>query len=195
MTKAILHSALKKTNRTWKLHLLTLCAGFSVNLSLAQNHVLDVGIRLQKTVGLYYENGLTLQYSGDRLLAQRLYLGVSYVSSRLGTALGSNAIRQDNLLLSASFFFKPRRLLRPFIRANVGYFAADLEEEIFDDLPSASPLLSPEAGLYLVTKTPLKVGVSFGYNLITGDGVKGPGTFYPLFLQTSITWNLLHKKN
>jgi hypothetical protein len=195
MTKAILHSALKRPNRTWRLYLLTLCAGFSVYVSLAQNHVLDVGVRLQKTVSLYYENGLTVQYSGDRLLAQRLYLGVSYVSSRLGTALASNAIKQDNLLLSASYYFKPKRLVRPFIRANVGYFTADLEDEIFGDLPSASPLLSPEMDLCLVTRTPLKIGLSFGYNLITGNGEKGPGTLYPLFLQTSITWNLLHKKN
>lgn len=162
---------------------------FSIN-SNAQNSVLDVGLRLQKSVNLYYENGFTAQYTNNSLYSKRLYFGLSYVTSRLGSAIGSNAIKQDNIFLSTTYYFRPDRILQPFLRLNTGYFYSDLEEEIFDDLPNSSILLSPEAGISVKTNSPLKVGASFGYNLITGDGLKGPGTLYPVFIQSSITWSI-----
>lgn len=158
----------------------------------AQQRVLDVGIRVQKSINLYYENGLTLQYSSEALASERLYLGLSYVSSRLGTAIGSHAIRQDNFLFSTSFFFRPKRLIRPIIRANIGYFTAALDP-VFDDLPQSSLLLSSEGGVCLDPKNPFKITASLGYNLITGDGSTGPGTLYPVFVQTSLSWDVFHK--
>jgi hypothetical protein len=157
--------------------------------------VLDVGIRLQKSINLYAENGVTVQYTNPKLASQRLYFGASYVTSRLGTALvSSNAIKQDNVLLSASYYFWMKRQIRPVIKANVGYFAADYGSEIFNDLPKTSLLASPEFGLSYCPDFPLKINASIGYNLITGNGVKGPGTLYPVFVQTSITWNVLKKQ-
>ncbi|GAB3279604.1 hypothetical protein GCM10027347_54470 [Larkinella harenae] len=155
--------------------------------------VLDIGIRLQKSVNLYTENGLTLQYTHPKLVHSRLYLGASYVTSRLGTALFSNAIKQDNLLLSTSYHFRPTRTVQPFVKMNAGYFKAHYEEDIFKDLPQSSPLVSPEAGLCYSPAFPLKIGASLGYNLITGNGVTGPGTLYPVFVQMSIFWNLLNQ--
>lgn len=157
--------------------------------------VLDVGIRLQKSIGLYAENGVTVQYTNPKLASNRLYVGVSYVTSRLGTALvSSNAIKQDNVLLSASYYFRPTRLIRPVIKANAGYFAANYGSEIFNDLPKTSLLASPEFGLSYCPNFPLKINASFGVNLFTGNGVTGPGTLYPVFVQTSITWNVLKKR-
>lgn len=158
--------------------------------SLAQRQ-LDVGVRLQKAIGLYTENGLTAQYTPDGRGSQRLYFGLSYVTSRLGTALGSNAIRQDNFLASVGYYFRPKWLVRPVAKLNVGYFAADYGEALFDDLPRTSPLVSPELGLCYCPKFPLKIGAGIGYNLLTGNGTAGPGTLYPVFVQTSITWNFL----
>lgn len=169
-----------------------LFSGFSATNSFAQNKVLDVGVRFQKTINLYYENGVTVQYSSERLLSKRLYFGFSYVTSRMGSAIGSNAIKQDNFIFSSTYYFRPDRMLQPFLRLNTGYFYADYEAAVFDDLPNSSLLLSPEVGLGFNTNFPLKVGASFGYNLITGDGLKGPGTLYPLYFQTSITWNILN---
>lgn len=164
--------------------------------ALGQTHsVLDVGLRLQKAVGLYAENGLTAQYTSQKLASQRLYFGVSYVTSRLGTAFRSNAIRQDNFLVNASYFFRPRWVVRPVARLNAGYFVADYGSELFNDLPRTSPLLSPELGLCWCPKFPLKVHASVGYNLLTGDGLTGPGTLYPVFVQTSLTWNVFQKAN
>lgn len=154
--------------------------------------VLDVGIRAQKSIGLYTENGITAQFAHAKLVNQRLYVGVSYVTSRLGTALNSNAVKQDNYLASVTYLFRPNWLVRPLARLNAGYFRADYGSELFRDLPQTSLLASPELGLCVYPRFPLKLNASVGYNLLTGDGVTGPGTLYPVFVQTSLTWNLLH---
>lgn len=154
--------------------------------------ILDVGVRFQKSINLYAENGITLQYAHPKLASSRLYIGLSYVSSRLGTALRSNAIKQDNYLLSASYYFRPNWLIQPVIKANAGYFSAHYGSPIFDELPRTSPLASPEFGLCYCPSFPLKINASIGYNLITGNGLTGPGTLYPVFVQTSITWTI-HK--
>lgn len=166
---------------------------FSGGKAFSQKRELDIGLRFQKSINLYYENGFTIQYADDRLLSRRLFIGVSYVTSRLGTAMGSNAIKQDNYLISGSWMFRPQRSLQPFVRLNTGYFIADYEDPVFDVLPNTSILLSPETGLSYRFTFPLKAGISLGYNLITGDGMDGPGTLYPLFVQTSITWNIFAK--
>lgn len=155
--------------------------------------VLDVGVRFQKSIGLYTENGITAQYTNPRLVSGRLYFGASYVTSRLGTALNSNAIKQDNFLATVSYYFRPNWLIRPVVKANVGYFKADYGDAIFDELPQSSLLASSELGLCYCPNFPLKINASIGYNLITGNGLSGPGTLYPVFVQTSITWNILKK--
>ena len=155
--------------------------------------VLDVGIRLQKAIGLYAENGVTVQYAHPKLASQRLYIGASYITSRLGTALHTQAIKQDNVLLTASYYFRPNWLIRPIARVNVGYFKADYGSSLFDQLPKTSLLASPELGLCYCPDFPLKINASVGYNLITGNGLLGPGTLYPVFVQSSITWSVLPK--
>ena len=155
--------------------------------SYSQVHTFDVGLRFQKTQDLYFENGITAQYH----LTRRWAIGSSYYSSRLGSAISSNAIKQDNFILSAAYFFRPDRILKPFIRANTGYFTADYECKIFESLIHTSALASADAGLVYQFKIPLKLSLSLGYNAITGRGDAGAGTLYPVFYQTSITWNIL----
>ena len=120
-------------------------------------------------------------------------VGISYVTSRLGTALNSNAIKQDNALLSATWYFRPKWLIQPLVRTNAGYFRADYGSPVFDELPKTSLLASPELGLCYCPDFPLSINASVGYNLLTGNGVTGPGTLYPVFVQTGITWNIIHK--
>ena len=158
----------------------------------AQTSFLDVGIRLQKDVGLYYENGIAINYSNKNLAPDRLYFGFSYASSRLGTALGSNAIKQDNFLLSSAWYFRRGHVIRPFVRANVGYFESSYAS-IFEMLPHNSTLLAADAGFAFQTHTPLKIAASFGDNFIYGQGNNNtPGTLYPFFYQLTLSWSLLH---
>jgi len=154
--------------------------------SKSQTRSLDIGLRLQKTQDLYYENGITAQYQ----LSKRWVIGGSYYTSRLGSALSSNAIKQDNFIVSAAYLFRPDHKLRPFMRANAGYFVADYETPIFDNLTNTSAIASADAGLAYQFKCPLKFSLSVGYNGITGSGDEGAGTLYPVFYQTSLTWNI-----
>jgi hypothetical protein len=160
--------------------------------ALGQGGSLEAGLRFQKTLNLYYENGITLQYAHPQLLNNRLQLGFNYVTSRLGSAIGSNALKQDNIFLSAGYIFWPRRTINPFLRANAGWFRADYESDLFGNLDNASPLLAAEFGLAVPTRRRFKTAASLGYNLITGDGSDSPGTLYPLYYQLSITYTILN---
>lgn len=183
----------KKFRPVWNFFLLVAFFSTSPTFHLqAQNPALDVGLRFQKSVNLYFENGITAKYTNERLFSRQFYVGLSYVSSRLGTAMGTNAIKQDNYVLFSSYYFRSERKFQPYVQINTGYFYADYEQALFDDLPNSSILLSPEAGLSVRTNIPLKVAASLGYNLITGDGEKGPGTLYPVFVQTSVTWTIFN---
>ncbi|WP_426060492.1 hypothetical protein [Hymenobacter sp. B1770] len=145
-------------------------------------------MRFQKTLNLYYENGLTVQYRNPGLLSNRLQLGLTYVGSRLGSAIGSNAIKQDNVFLSGAYLFRMRRTVHPFVRANAGWFRADYESDIFKNLTNSSPLLSTELGLLVPTIRRISAEASLGYNLLTGDGSDSPGTLFPIFYQVSLTY-------
>lgn len=161
--------------------------------ALSQNSILDVGLRIQKSVSFYNENGVSVQYSDRRLKPDRLYLGFTYVTSRLGSAFGSNAVKQDNFLASASWYARSGKRIRPFGTLNTGFFRASYEEAIFDVLPNKSLIVAPELGVGVRLDIPLRIGASVGYNIITGDGLDGPGTLYPLFIQTTVSWSLLEK--
>jgi hypothetical protein len=172
---------------TYFLVLLIIMAVHSVN---AQSSILDAGVRLQQTVNLYNENGIALSYSNKNILPDRLYFGFSYATSRVGTAFNSYAIKQDNYLVSAAWYFRQGHVVRPFARLNTGYFSADYGEAIFNVLPRSSALLSSDFGLCFQTGLPLKISTSLGYNFITGNGLSGPGTLYPVFYQLTLSWNI-----
>jgi hypothetical protein len=159
--------------------------------SLAQESTLDVGVRIQKSASFYFENGVSVRYSDGRLFTDKLFLGISIVSSRLGSALSSNAINQDTFLLSAAWYWRQSKSVRPFGQFNTGYFRADYEEEVFDVLPNTTLIISPEIGIGYETKSPLKLALSAGYNFTAGDGISGPGTLYPFFMQMTATWRVI----
>jgi len=152
------------------------------------------GIRIQKAQKLYWENGFSFDFASPKIADNRIHLGVSYVTTRLGSAMGSNAIKQDNYLISAGYHFRHQKHFQPFTRLNTGYFHADYEEAIFDVLPNKAFLFSIDAGLSYEFMFPLTVSLSAGYNLNSGNGSSGPGTLYPVFYQMSIFYTLLKNK-
>jgi len=155
------------------------------------NREFTAGIRLQKTHNLYFENGITADYTCAKLWDKRIHLGFSYVTSRLGTAFHSNALKQDNYLGTLQFNFRRKKILSPIVKLNTGYFYVDLENPIFSDLPHTSALLSIEGGILINLKLPIRIALTFGYNFITGNGLSGPGTLFPLFYQLSISYKIL----
>ncbi len=44
-----------------------------------------------------------------------MHFGLSYVTTRLGSALGTNAIKQDNYLLNVGYFFRNQKKLQDTI--------------------------------------------------------------------------------
>lgn len=155
---------------------------------------LNGGVRIQKTQKLYWENGFAFDFASPKILDSKVHLGLSYVTTRLGSAKGTNAIKQDNFLFSPGYFFRHQKQLQPFARLNLGYFHADYEYAIFDVLPSKAFLFSIDAGLSYEFKVPLTIHLGAGYNLNTGNGSSGPGTLFPVFYQMSIYYTILKQK-
>jgi hypothetical protein len=158
-----------------------------------EDRCFSVGIRLQKTHHLYYENGVAFDFTSQALLNKKIHVGFSYVTSRLGTAFHSNALKQDNYLLSCSYHFRHEKIICPVITLNTGYFYADMEESFFEVIPHKSLLLSAETGIFLNLNYPVKVKSTVGFNFITGDGTSGPGTLYPLYIELSIFYQFIKK--
>jgi hypothetical protein len=170
--------------------LLLLCVlFFGVGLK-AQN--LDVGIRIQKTHGMYWENGITAQYTIEKFKPDNFYIGLSYVSSRLGTAMSSNALKQDNYIFNTGWNFgKEVKPLRFHARLNFGYFHAEQVSDIFKDVPNTAFLFSPEIGLkYTFSQLPLTLNLGSGYYLFTGEGGDSPGTLQPLYYHLDVTYQI-----
>ncbi len=151
------------------------------------------GIRIQKAQKLYWENGFAVDFASPKIMDSRIHFGLSYVTSRLGSAMGTNAIKQDNFLFSPAYHFRHQKHLQPFTRLNLGYFHSDYEYAIFDVLPNKAFLLSVDAGLSYEFTFPLTVSLSAGYNVNNGTGSAGPGTLYPVFYQMSFYYTVLKK--
>ncbi len=173
-----------------------LCVLFSIvfvvqsNAQFASNYELGVGLRIQKTEQLYWENGIGLDYTSDFLMKKKIHIKMSYASSRIGSAFGTNAIKQDNYLIGADWRFRSDKYFQIFAGLNTGFFHFDTENPIFDVLPNNSMLLSLETGLFYKFKFPLATSLSVGYNIINGDGVSKPGTLFPVFYQLSVFYCL-----
>lgn len=154
----------------------------------AQKSSLDefaLGIHFQKTDKLYWENGIGLDYTSNVLMGKRIHLKLSYATSRLGSAIKSNAIKQDNYLIGADWRLRSQKDFQLFAGLNTGFFHADMETAAFNVLPHNSILFSVETGLFYKFQFPAALNLSIGYNIINGDGVSKPGSLFPVFYQLS----------
>lgn len=155
-------------------------------LSYAQNLNVNAGLVIQKTESLYWENGVGVDISTPDILNERLHLTANYVSSRFGTAMKYNALKQDNILVGLDWHFFHKSDFQIKAGVNTGLFVVDYESHLFDDLPSTSVLLQLETGLSYRFKFPVTTSLSVGYNLISGDGISVPGTLFPVFYKLSV---------
>ena len=172
--------------------LITLLYFFTIHIhSKASESELFLGVKLQKTHSLYYENGFNAEYSSSEFLGNQFHSGFSYISSRFGSAFNSNALKQDNFLFHTSYTFLKKAILNPFIKLNAGFIVADYQSPLFDDIDNTMPLTSIDLGLSYTPNNPLKAQFSLGCNIITSDGTSGVGTVYPLYFNIIIMWNIL----
>ena len=156
---------------------------------------LEVGLRFQKTQNMYWENGISAQYTFKNFKPRQFYVGFDYYSSRLGTAMGSNAIKQDNILFSAGWQFWKDQNFHIMTKLNLGYLVADYEYEIFDILPNTAFLLSPQVDLsYELPWLPAKAQLGIGYFINVQEESKSPGTFQPLYYHLSVYYQFFKPK-
>ena len=162
---------------------------------LVEAQQLNVGIRLQKTHQMYWENGVSAQYSFSNFKPDRLFVGFDFVTSRLGTAFNSNALKSDSYIFSGSWYFFKNRQVHLVGRMNTGYLKTDLEEAIFDDLPASAFLLAPEIGLsYSPRNKPFSLNTGIGFYVNTKEESKTPGTFQPLYYHLTLYYKLFDQK-
>ena len=141
-----------------------------------------IGIKFQKTHSLYWENGVSAQYSFVKIRPGQLYVGLDILSSRLGSALGSNALKQNTYLGSLSYYFRKNKAFKIITKVNAGFFKVDLGNELFNELPDTALLLSPELGLvYDFKHKLLSLNLGAGLNVNTKTEGESPGTLQPLF--------------
>lgn len=168
------------------------CALISVSfLGVAQNFKdFKVGAIIQKTQSFYWENGLGVEYQSNALLNNHLHLNMSFLTSRLGTAmLYENAIAQDQVNVGVDWHFGVRNPLQFFVGLQTGYFKTNFEEPMFDVLPQASALFAAHLGLsYDIDRFSIKT--KLGYHLINGDGFDVPGTLFPVYYQFAVFYRL-----
>ena len=70
------------------LFILSLFSGIIISQAQTTgNYNLKAGLVFQKTQYLYFENGIGIDYSSEKLLDQKLHLKFTYLSSRLGSAI------------------------------------------------------------------------------------------------------------
>ena len=154
---------------------------------------IDAGIRVQKTVYFYYENGFTIHISKKEVFDKKLFLNFSYVSSRIGTAISSNALKQDNYLFSAGWNFRPEKTIQPMARITTGFFHCNYGSDIFSDLPDKSIILCLEPSVRFRLPMSIYGEAGFGYHFIKGNGSTVPGSLFPLFFQFSLTYLIFGK--
>jgi len=148
------------------------------------------GLCFQKSVGFYGMNGITAEYSSERVLKHKIGFGFSFTSSGLGSAIATNAIPVYEVRISAVNKFRVNKKLQPYAGLSIGYTHANFGSDIFKDIPNSSPLLSVIAGAGFDFKFPLRIILGGGFNLITGNGVSGLGTIFPVYGQCMLLYRI-----
>ncbi len=172
--------------RFWGVFIIISCVVFT---SYGQNPTISAGLRLQKYVGFYWENGASIYYSSDQLLNGKLLLGGHIISSRVGSAFNSNAIKQEEYLISGHYQFRSQKKMVILSGISTGWFHANYENDLFSDLQNNSMALSVEFGLRYPMIQQLSFQPTFGYQIMSGTGDAGAGTLYPVYYQFTFLWN------
>jgi hypothetical protein len=146
---------------------------------------LEIGSLFQKSYHFYWENGITATYRPANIMNSRLGIGLNILSSKLGSALGTNAIRQNQILVFGQYDFRPGKSIRPFVQANFGYIKAQFDQLKFSDLELQSLLMSINAGVAGTIKENWILKGSQGYNIIGSNGRSGLATIYPFIFHLS----------
>lgn len=148
---------------------------------------IELGLRTKKYVGFYWVNGFSAEFSTYKIAKGSLHLGVNLATSSFGSAFRSNAIPTFETELSIIKYFRHTKSFQPITRLNLGYSKAFYGEG-FSNITSSGMLCSIETGFQYRIAKKLTTSLFGGYNLITGNGINGLGTIYPIYYGLGIKW-------
>lgn len=159
--------------------ILIFVSSFVEGQSIDTNHSISAGIRLKKYTGFYWVNGISGEFHSTKLLNNKLHLGLNIATSNLGTAFNSNALSTWETEISTIYFFRSSKKLNPIARFNLGFASVQIDDK-YSSIPSRSFIASIETGVnYSINSYSTRMFV--GYNLLSGNGITGLGTIYPIY--------------
>jgi hypothetical protein len=102
-------------------------------------------------------------------------LSAAYSTSRLATALGSNALVEDRFQAGAGWHFRRNRAVSPHLTASAGYARFGIDDDaVFALLDGGAPFVSLLLGAEARLLPALRVGGNVGYSPLQSS------TVYPL---------------
>lgn len=152
---------------------------------VTNSSVISPYLIVQKTFALYWEGGVGVDYTHQKLADERLHFSADYLSSRLGSAWGSNALKQDYFSAGVHWHSWQHSSLRWVNGLKGSYFTVDYEDDEFNNLPSSTILVAFETGM-LYTTSLLDVKMLFGVHFFSGNGSTIPGSVFPVYSQLSV---------
>jgi hypothetical protein len=149
---------------------LALCAGTSTSAESQQRPLVLVGAYVESNYST--QPGLQVSYGSPALLSGRPRFSLSYSTTRLATALGSNALVEDRLQTGAAWYFRPDRRVKPYTVMNLGFTRFDREDDgLFELLENTALIGSLSAGIEGRLHQALRASGSIGYSALHSSTV------------------------
>ncbi len=159
-----------------------------VHTKAVSKSALFVQLASQKTQELYYENGFLVEFTHPSLWKERIQFEAGYISTRLGSALNSEAFLIDEYLIATSLHFRPQRKFDPYLQIRSGIWHHD---------PGVSAEWAQE---FVETEAILALAGGFQWNIVPKWGGLDLGLGYqvleksdlqfPLFYHIGLRFNL-----
>jgi len=173
---------MKQLNKKWGLIVLFLISTWCSLKASDSTQTWMVGPAMRKYVGFYWLNGVSAEWQPKSFRKYKCFLGATLVHSNLGTNLFSKAIPTFNFEISAIRKFTLAKNLSTRIAVNGGYAHANYGNPTFDKIANQAPLVGLDVGVDNQHQQWL-MAATLGYQGISGTGVKGLATVYPVYLQ------------
>ena len=138
--------------------------------------ITGVGIKSNATelslpVGVVFEHnfynqfGLRASVAHNRILKGHPRITLMLTSSRLSAMAGKNVLKKENYLCNIGWFFRPNKLIDPFLSAEIGFTRYSIEyEELFGMLDNSAPLFNVRIGIAsTLWKEKIRLSIDGGY--------------------------------
>ncbi len=146
----------------------------------------SVPVGIQFEHNFYNQIGLSASVAHERILNAHPRLSVSVTSSRLSALAGRNVLKQETVLFTAGWFFRPEKYIDPYAGIDVGFTRFDREDDVlFDLLPNTAGMFNIRAGITSsLFGGKVRPSIDGGIALITSS------TVFPLFFSIGLSYDV-----